>query len=43
MSRDRELEKREKRVLEELDNILRRWREICRRAREKVGELYGAH
>jgi ribosome-binding protein aMBF1 (putative translation factor) len=43
MSRDRELDEREKRVFEELDRLVRRWREICRRAREKVRELYGTH
>jgi hypothetical protein len=37
MSRDRELEEREKRVLEELNRIERLWRAVCRRARRVFG------
>jgi hypothetical protein len=37
MSRDRELEEREKRIFEELDRLERLWRAVCRRARRVFG------
>jgi len=37
MPRGRELEERERRVLEELDRLERLWRAVCRRARRVFG------
>jgi hypothetical protein len=35
MSRDRLLEEREKRVLESLDSLEKRWKNVCRKARQR--------